>query len=80
VWVAAEACWGGSARVQAAIMMVIGGGGARMRVAVLQCAVAKGDGGDGLWWAEPMMEAVCMHVWAPRRAVVRTAVLHHQIQ
>jgi hypothetical protein len=27
-----------------------------------------------------MMEAVCMHVWAPHRVVIRMAVLHHQIQ
>jgi hypothetical protein len=37
-----------------------------------------GDGG-GLWWPELMMEAACMHVWAPHRAVMRTAILCHQI-
>jgi hypothetical protein len=33
--------------------------------AALWCAVGRGDGGGGLWWPEPMMEAACMHVWDP---------------
>jgi hypothetical protein len=41
-----------------------------VRAAVLWCAVARADGGGGLWWPEPMMDATCMHLWAPRRAVV----------
>jgi hypothetical protein len=56
------------------------GGGAHVRVVVLWCAVAGADGGGGLWWPEPKMEVACMHVWAPRRAVMQTAVLCHQIQ
>jgi hypothetical protein len=48
-----------------------------VRPAVLRCVVVGADGEGGLWWPESMMEAACMHVWAPRRAVVRTAVLHH---
>jgi hypothetical protein len=36
-----------------------------VRAVVLRCAVARADGVGGLWWLEPMMEAVCMHVWAP---------------
>jgi hypothetical protein len=51
-----------------------------MWVAVLCGAVVRTSGGDGLWWTESMMEAVCMHVWAPHRVVIRMAVLHHQIQ
>jgi hypothetical protein len=42
--------------------------------------IAEADSGGGLWWPEPMMEASCIHVWASRRAVVRMAVLCHQIQ
>jgi hypothetical protein len=42
--------------------------------------VARADGGGGLWWSKPMMEVLCIHVWAPRRAVVQMAVLRHQIQ
>jgi hypothetical protein len=41
------------------------GGGAHVSAAVLRCAVARAIGGCGLWWPEPMMEAACMHVWAP---------------
>jgi hypothetical protein len=48
--------------------------------AALQCAVVEADGGGGLWWPEPMMEMVCIHVWSPHSADVRTVVLHHQIQ
>jgi hypothetical protein len=51
-----------------------------VRVVVLWCAVAGADGGGGLWWPEPKMEVACMHVWAPRRAVMQTAVRCHQIQ
>jgi hypothetical protein len=40
-----------------------------MRVAVVWCAVAEADAGGGLRWLEPMMEAVCMHVWSPCRAL-----------
>jgi hypothetical protein len=42
------------------------GGGARVRAAALRCAVVGADDGGGLWWSELMMEAACMHVWAPR--------------
>jgi hypothetical protein len=46
---------------------------------VLQCAVAGTDGGGRLWWPKPMIEAACVHVWAPHRAVVQTVVLHHHV-
>jgi hypothetical protein len=36
-----------------------------MQAAVLRCAVGGADGGGGLWWSEPMAEAVCMNMWAP---------------
>jgi hypothetical protein len=39
-----------------------------MRAVMLRCVVARADGGGGLWWSEPMMEAACMHVWASRLA------------
>jgi hypothetical protein len=41
------------------------GGDARMQAVVLRCAVDRAGGGGGLWWPEPMMEAMCMHVWSP---------------
>jgi hypothetical protein len=56
------------------------GGDARVREAVLRCAVAGTNGGSGLWWPEPMMEAACMHVWVPRRSVMHTMVLRHHIK
>jgi hypothetical protein len=46
---------------------------------VLRCAVVGSDGGGGLRWPESMMEAACMLVWAPRRAIVWMVVLYHQI-
>jgi hypothetical protein len=55
------------------------GGGAHVRAGVLRCAVPRADDGGGLWWSEPMLEAACMHVWAPHRAVVWTVMLRHQI-
>jgi hypothetical protein len=64
VWVVAEGGWGGSARVRAVAAMVVGG--VHVWAAVLRCAVARADGEGGLRWPEPMVEAACMHVWAPR--------------
>jgi hypothetical protein len=42
------------------------GGSERVRVAVLWCAVAGADDVGRLRWPELMVEAACMHVWAPR--------------
>jgi hypothetical protein len=42
------------------------GGGAHVRAAVLRCVVTGADGGGGMCWLELMLEAACMHVWAPR--------------
>jgi hypothetical protein len=47
-WVAAEACWGDSARVQAAAMMVIG-----------RVVRACGQRCSGAWWLELMVEVDC---------------------
>jgi hypothetical protein len=76
VRVAAHACWGGGAHIEGNSSNGDWGSGAHVRAAVLQCVVARADGEGGLWWPEPMMNAACMHVWAPRRAIV----LCHQIQ
>jgi hypothetical protein len=77
VRVAAEACWGGSVPVQAAVAMVIR---EAVQAVVLRCVVARADGGGGLWWPEPMMEAACMYVWASRLAIIRMAMVCHKIQ
>jgi hypothetical protein len=49
-----------------------------VRVTVLRCAVAGADGGGGLRWLQPMVEAVCMLVWAPCRALVWVVVVCRQ--
>jgi hypothetical protein len=36
-----------------------------MRAVVLRCAVARANGGGGLLWLEPMMEAVCICMCGP---------------
>jgi hypothetical protein len=36
-----------------------------VRAVVLRCAMVGADGGGGLQWSKPMMEAACMHLWAP---------------
>jgi hypothetical protein len=41
------------------------GGSAHVRTVVLRPAVTKADGGDGLWWPEPMVVAVFVHVGGP---------------
>jgi hypothetical protein len=33
-----------------------------MRTTVLWCAVVEADGGGGVRWLEPTMEAACMHI------------------
>jgi hypothetical protein len=33
-----------------------------VQAAALRCAMVGGDGGGGMWWLEPMMEAAYMHV------------------
>jgi hypothetical protein len=34
-----------------------------VQAVVLRCVVTRADGGGGLWWPKPMIEATCMHVW-----------------
>jgi hypothetical protein len=52
---AAGAVWVGGARMQATDMRAVGQV-VRAQATVLRCAVARGDGGGGLWWPEPMVE------------------------
>jgi hypothetical protein len=42
--------------------------------------LARADGGGGLQWPESIVEATCMHMWAPWSST-RTGggALHHQI-
>jgi hypothetical protein len=63
--------------MQAADARVVGQA-VRAQVTVLQCAVAGADSGGGLRWLEPMIEAVCVHVWAPCRALVWVVVVRHR--
>jgi hypothetical protein len=52
-----------------------------VQAAVLRCAVARADSGGGLQWPEPMVEATCMHIWAPRSSTrAGGGALHHQIR
>jgi hypothetical protein len=70
VRVAVEAVWVGGARMQAANARVVGQV-VHVRVMMLRCVVARADGGGGLRWLEPMLEAACMHVWAPCRSLMQ---------
>jgi hypothetical protein len=67
--------WVGGTHVQAVDTRVVGQA-VHARAMVLRCAVAEADGGGGLCWLEPMVEAACMHVWAPCRALVWAMVVH----
>jgi hypothetical protein len=58
---ATETVWVGGAHVQAADARV-DGHALRSWATVLRCAVSLADGGGGLCWLEPMVEAACMHV------------------
>jgi hypothetical protein len=64
----------GGIHMQATNMRVVGQA-VRAWATVLQCAVAGTACEGGLRWLEPMVEAVCMHVWAPCRALVRVVVV-----
>jgi hypothetical protein len=33
---------------------------------VLHYVLGGADDRGGLWWPQPMMEVVCIHIWAPR--------------
>jgi hypothetical protein len=66
---AAKVIWVGRAHVQAVDGREVGQA-VRMRATVLRCAVAGADGGGGMRWLEPMVEVVCMHVWAPCLALM----------
>jgi hypothetical protein len=56
-----KAVWVGGAHRQAADVRVAGQA-VHTCATMLQCAVVRADGGGGLRWLEPMVEAACMHV------------------
>jgi hypothetical protein len=59
----AEVVYVGGACMKVADARVVGQV-VRTQAMVLRCVVAGADGGGGLRWPEPMVEAACMHVWA----------------
>jgi hypothetical protein len=67
--VAALVVWVGGVRVQVEDARVVGQA-VHAQATVLRCAIAGANGGGRLCWLEPMVEAVCMHVWAPCQALV----------
>jgi hypothetical protein len=75
VRMAIEAVWVGGTCVQAADTRVVEQA-VCARATVLRFAVAGADGGGGLRWLEPMVEAACMHVWAHVELSLIVVVCH----
>jgi hypothetical protein len=75
--VVTEAVWVGVTHVQAADTRLVGQA-VRVQATVLRCVVVRVDSGGGLRWLEPMVEMVCMHVWAPCQSLVRAVVVRRQ--
>jgi hypothetical protein len=69
--------WVGKARMHTADMRVVGHGGTHTGDDA-SCVVAEANGGDGLGWLKPIVEAACMHVWALCQALVWVVMLRCQ--